>query len=234
MKATADIWSAWGGIAGVQTLLPVLLTQGRLPLEHARPPDQRGAGATFRAVPAQGRARAWLGRRPGPGRCRAIVHAAQRGPPDQVADQPVRRQGTAGSVSWRPWCAAGSSIETARWSAGQATGEPRDHAVDPRSRCRARRARGGRARGAVSRRPSTSAHWRPMPMVVSPTWPAVICWRGRLPHHLRRRRLLQRARVAQPRSCSRVTIEFEAQSTDRHYHVPLLVSPYACTSYRGS
>jgi 5-hydroxyisourate hydrolase len=31
-----------------------------------------------------------------------------------------------------------------------------------------------------------------------------------------------------------VTIEFEAQSTDRHYHVPLLVSPYACTSYRGS
>jgi 5-hydroxyisourate hydrolase len=32
----------------------------------------------------------------------------------------------------------------------------------------------------------------------------------------------------------RVTIEFEAQATDRHYHVPLLLSPYACTSYRGS
>jgi allantoinase len=28
MKATDDIWSAWGGIAGVQTLLPVLLTEG--------------------------------------------------------------------------------------------------------------------------------------------------------------------------------------------------------------
>src|SRR5688572_26727930 len=32
----------------------------------------------------------------------------------------------------------------------------------------------------------------------------------------------------------RVTIEFEAKATDRHYHVPLLLSPYACTSYRGS
>jgi 5-hydroxyisourate hydrolase len=32
----------------------------------------------------------------------------------------------------------------------------------------------------------------------------------------------------------RVTIEFEALATDRHYHVPLLLSPYACTSYRGS
>jgi len=32
----------------------------------------------------------------------------------------------------------------------------------------------------------------------------------------------------------RVTIEFEVSATDRHYHVPLLVSPYACTSYRGS
>ena len=32
----------------------------------------------------------------------------------------------------------------------------------------------------------------------------------------------------------RVTIEFEAEATDRHYHVPLLLSPYACTSYRGS
>jgi len=31
MKDTPDIWSAWGGISGVQTTLPVLLTQG-LPL----------------------------------------------------------------------------------------------------------------------------------------------------------------------------------------------------------
>ena len=32
----------------------------------------------------------------------------------------------------------------------------------------------------------------------------------------------------------RVSIEFQAHAADRHYHVPLLVSPYACTSYRGS
>lgn len=31
----------------------------------------------------------------------------------------------------------------------------------------------------------------------------------------------------------RVSIEFELGS-EAHYHVPLLVSPYACTSYRGS
>jgi 5-hydroxyisourate hydrolase len=32
----------------------------------------------------------------------------------------------------------------------------------------------------------------------------------------------------------RVSIEFQAQATDRHYHLPLLLSPYACTTYRGS
>jgi 5-hydroxyisourate hydrolase len=32
----------------------------------------------------------------------------------------------------------------------------------------------------------------------------------------------------------RVSIEFEVHGTDTHYHVPLLLSPYACTSYRGS
>lgn len=32
----------------------------------------------------------------------------------------------------------------------------------------------------------------------------------------------------------RVTIEFEVSSTDPHYHIPLLMTPYACTSYRGS
>jgi 5-hydroxyisourate hydrolase len=32
----------------------------------------------------------------------------------------------------------------------------------------------------------------------------------------------------------RVSIEFSAHPGDAHYHVPLLVSPYACTSYRGS
>ena len=32
----------------------------------------------------------------------------------------------------------------------------------------------------------------------------------------------------------RVSIEFQLQPNDSHYHVPLLVSPFACTSYRGS
>src|SRR5256885_8208966 len=32
----------------------------------------------------------------------------------------------------------------------------------------------------------------------------------------------------------RVTIEFEIAAAAEHYHVPLLLSPYACTSYRGS
>jgi 5-hydroxyisourate hydrolase len=33
---------------------------------------------------------------------------------------------------------------------------------------------------------------------------------------------------------SRMDIEFAVRDTDRHYHVPLLVAPYACTTYRGS
>ncbi len=32
----------------------------------------------------------------------------------------------------------------------------------------------------------------------------------------------------------RVTLEFEVEPGADHYHVPLLLSPYACTSYRGS
>lgn len=31
-----------------------------------------------------------------------------------------------------------------------------------------------------------------------------------------------------------VTIEFEIVDTGRHYHVPLLMTRFACTSYRGS
>lgn len=31
-----------------------------------------------------------------------------------------------------------------------------------------------------------------------------------------------------------VTIEFEIVDAGRHYHVPLLMTRYACTSYRGS
>ena len=33
---------------------------------------------------------------------------------------------------------------------------------------------------------------------------------------------------------ARVELEILIDDPDRHYHVPLLVSPYACTSYRGS
>jgi 5-hydroxyisourate hydrolase len=43
--------------------------------------------------------------------------------------------------------------------------------------------------------------------------------------------------VAQGRSApflQRVSIEFEVHAADHHYHVPLLLAPYACTSYRGS
>jgi 5-hydroxyisourate hydrolase len=33
---------------------------------------------------------------------------------------------------------------------------------------------------------------------------------------------------------NRVSIEFQVDAAAPHYHVPLLLSPYACTSYRGS
>ena len=33
---------------------------------------------------------------------------------------------------------------------------------------------------------------------------------------------------------ARVELEIRIEDSERHYHVPLLVSPYACTSYRGS
>ena len=32
----------------------------------------------------------------------------------------------------------------------------------------------------------------------------------------------------------RVSLDFHVEGADSHYHVPLLLSPYACTSYRGS
>ncbi|HEV2359564.1 MAG TPA: hydroxyisourate hydrolase [bacterium] len=33
---------------------------------------------------------------------------------------------------------------------------------------------------------------------------------------------------------SRLELQFVVADTTRHYHIPLLVSPYACTAYRGS
>lgn len=32
----------------------------------------------------------------------------------------------------------------------------------------------------------------------------------------------------------RVTLELTFDGTQSHYHVPLLITPYACTTYRGS
>ena len=32
----------------------------------------------------------------------------------------------------------------------------------------------------------------------------------------------------------RVTLDFEVRDTRRRYHIPLLVSPFSCASYRGS
>lgn len=32
----------------------------------------------------------------------------------------------------------------------------------------------------------------------------------------------------------RVSLEFHLDGAQPHYHVPLLITPYACTSYRGS
>ncbi len=32
----------------------------------------------------------------------------------------------------------------------------------------------------------------------------------------------------------RVTLDFEVRDAGRHYHIPLLMSPFSCASYRGS
>jgi len=32
----------------------------------------------------------------------------------------------------------------------------------------------------------------------------------------------------------RATLDFEVTETNRRYHIPLLMSPFSCTSYRGS
>lgn len=33
---------------------------------------------------------------------------------------------------------------------------------------------------------------------------------------------------------TRLEVQFAVADTRRHYHIPLLVAPYACTAYRGS
>jgi 5-hydroxyisourate hydrolase-like protein (transthyretin family) len=32
----------------------------------------------------------------------------------------------------------------------------------------------------------------------------------------------------------RATFDFEITDTNRRYHIPLLMSPYSCSTYRGS
>jgi len=32
----------------------------------------------------------------------------------------------------------------------------------------------------------------------------------------------------------RATLDFEIADTNRRYHIPLLMSPFSCSSYRGS
>jgi len=32
----------------------------------------------------------------------------------------------------------------------------------------------------------------------------------------------------------RATLDFEITDTNRRYHIPLLMSPFSCASYRGS
>ncbi len=38
----------------------------------------------------------------------------------------------------------------------------------------------------------------------------------------------------EPGFFTKVVINFEITDTERGYHIPLLISPYACSSYRGS
>ncbi|WZB61172.1 hydroxyisourate hydrolase [Achromobacter xylosoxidans] len=57
-----------------------------------------------------------------------------------------------------------------------------------------------------------------------------------LPAGLRRGRLFQAAGVAlpEPNFLNRVSLDFGVAHTDQHYHVPLLVSPWSYSTYRGS
>ncbi|HLZ31725.1 MAG TPA: hydroxyisourate hydrolase [Chloroflexota bacterium] len=43
-----------------------------------------------------------------------------------------------------------------------------------------------------------------------------------------------RAGAAPSTFLQRVSVDFDVSATDPHYHVPLLLSAYACTVYRGS
>ena len=40
--------------------------------------------------------------------------------------------------------------------------------------------------------------------------------------------------LPEPKFLDTVPIRFGIADTDQHYHVPLLISPFACSTYRGS
>ena len=44
----------------------------------------------------------------------------------------------------------------------------------------------------------------------------------------------EQARVAEPRFLDDVVIRFGVSAPDQHYHVPLLITPYSYSTYRGS
>ena len=44
----------------------------------------------------------------------------------------------------------------------------------------------------------------------------------------------KQARVAEPRFLDDVVIRFGVSTPDQHYHVPLLITPYSYSTYRGS
>lgn len=42
------------------------------------------------------------------------------------------------------------------------------------------------------------------------------------------------ARVRQPTFFDRIPVEFKVRDPDQHYHIPLLLSPYGYSTYRGN
>ena len=45
---------------------------------------------------------------------------------------------------------------------------------------------------------------------------------------------LRRVELLEPNFLNRVALDFGVAHTDQHYHVPLLVSPWSYSTYRGS
>ena len=44
----------------------------------------------------------------------------------------------------------------------------------------------------------------------------------------------KQAKIAEPRFLDDVVIRFGVSAPDQHYHVPLLITPYSYSTYRGS